>query len=71
MFLKVFNMEEKAIPVKAIIDNKSTVDAVLFTASVSDKKLRRDIGIVKQILNEGDVTSGEDTWQTFRERNSR
>ena len=54
---ELFDLEEKEIPVKAIIDNKSTVDAVHSTAAVSDKKLRRDIGIIKQMLNEGDVTS--------------
>ena len=54
---EVFNLREKVIPIKAIIDNKSTVDAVHSTAAVSDKKLRRDIGIIKQMLNEGDVTS--------------
>ena len=54
---EVFGLKERSIPVRAIIDNKSTVDAVHSTAAVSDKKLRRDIGIVKQMLNEGDVTS--------------
>ena len=54
---EVFGLKERPIPVRAIIDNKSTVDAVHSTSAVSDKKLRRDIGIVKQMLNEGDVTS--------------
>ena len=48
---------ESGIPVRAIIDNKSTVDAVHSTAAFSDKKHRRDIGIIKQMLNEGDETS--------------
>ena len=54
---EIFVLEEKTIPVRAIIDNKSTVDAVHSTAAVSDKKHRRDIGIIKQMLNEGDETS--------------
>ena len=51
----VFKLEEKVIPVKGIIDNKSTVVAVHSTTAVSDKKLRRDIGIIKQMLSEGNV----------------
>ena len=54
---EIFGLEEKAIPVRAIIDNKSTVDTIHSTVAVPDKKLRRDIGIIKQVLNEGDVTS--------------
>ena len=41
-------MKEKAVPVKAI--NKSTVDAIHSTASVEDKKLRRDGDRIKQML---------------------
>ena len=41
-------MKEKVVPVKAI--NKSTVDAIHSTASVEDKKLRRDGDRIKQML---------------------
>ena len=43
-------------PVRAIIDNKSsTVDDVHSTTAVLDKKFRGDIGVIKMMLNEGDV----------------
>ena len=54
---ELFGLKEKTIPVKAVIDNKSTVDAVHSTASVEDKKLRRDVGIIKQLMNNGEVAS--------------
>ena len=46
--IKVFGLKERTIPVRAIINNKSTVDAVHSTAAVSDKKLRRDFEIVNE-----------------------
>ena len=40
---EIFKLKDKAVPVRAIVDNKSTVDAVHSTAPVEDKKLRRDV----------------------------
>ena len=42
--------KEKAVPVKTIIDNKLTVDAIHSTAPVEDKKLRRNVARIKQML---------------------
>ena len=54
---EIFNLREKEVPVKAIVDNKSTVDAIHSTAPVEDKKLRRDVARIKQMLNTKDVHS--------------
>ena len=43
-------MKVKAVSVKAIVDNKLTVDAVHSTAPEEDKKLRRDVDRIKQML---------------------
>ena len=47
---ETFNLKEKAVPVKAIVNNISMVDAIHFTALVKDKKLRRDVDRIKQML---------------------
>ena len=54
---EILRLEEKSLPLKAIVDNKSTVDAIHSTAPVEDKKLRRDVAMIKQMLNSGEVTS--------------
>ena len=54
---EIFNLDSKSVPVEAIVDNKSTVQAIHSTAPVEDKKLRRDIAIIKQMLNEREISS--------------
>ena len=44
------------IPVHGIVDNKGVVDAIHSTAPVVGRKLRRDIGAIKQLLNQREVT---------------
>ena len=43
------------IPLEAIVDNKSAVDALHSTKSVEDKRLRIDVGIVKEMMTSGQV----------------
>ena len=43
------------IPVRAIIDNKDTYDSVHSTTDVTERKLRREIGAVKQMLLSKDL----------------
>ena len=54
---EICNLDSKSVPVEAIVDNKSTVQAIHSTAPVEDKKLRRDISIIKQMLNEKEISS--------------
>ena len=54
---EIFKLKEKAISVRAIVDNKSTVDAIHSTAPVEDKKLRRDVARIKQMLNTKEIRS--------------
>ena len=54
---EIFNLKEKSIHLKAIVDNKSTVDAVHSTTAVGDRKLRRDVSKIKQLLNEKEISS--------------
>ena len=54
---EIFDLKEKTIPVEALVDNKGTRDAVHSTASVSDRRLRRDVGIIKQMLNTKKITT--------------
>ena len=46
---------EGNIPVRAIIDNKDTFDSVHSTTDVSERKLRREIAVIKQMLREKDL----------------
>ena len=43
------------IPVRAVIDNKDTYESVHSTTDVSERKLRREIGVVKQMLKDKDL----------------
>ena len=48
-------MTGSSLEIHAIIDNRSVVDAVRSTTTVDDKRLRRDISAVKQMLELGEV----------------
>ena len=43
------------IPVRAIIDNKDCYDSVHSTTDVQERKLRREIGIIKQMITEKEL----------------
>lgn len=51
------NLPSKTIKIHGIVDNRSTVDAVKSTTVVDDKRLRREIGAIKQLLERGDINS--------------
>jgi transposase InsO family protein len=53
---EVYGLKERSVPVEAIIDNRGTVDAVHSTTAVADKRLRRDISLIKQMLNTKEIT---------------
>ena len=44
------------LPVFAIVDNLSVTEAVRSSTSVSDKRLRREVGLVKELLKSGQVS---------------
>ena len=52
---EIFKLKDKTVPVYAIVDNRGLVDAVHSTAPVTDRRLRRDIGAIKQMLNQKEV----------------
>ncbi len=43
------------MPVRAIVDNKDTFDSVHSTTDVGERKLRREIGVIKQMLKSKDL----------------
>ena len=55
MIEDVLNFDSKSIDIHALVDNQSTVDAVKSTTVVDDKRLRREIGAIKQMLERGEV----------------
>ena len=52
---ELLGMKEKSLPVYGIVDNRGVVDAIHSTTNISDKKLRRDVAAIKQMINEGDA----------------
>lgn len=48
-------LTDSSLNIHAIIDNRSVVDAVRSTTTVDDKRLRRDISAIKQMLELGEV----------------
>ena len=63
---EIFGMKDKSIEIHGIVDNRGTVDAVHSTTSVKDKKLRRDVAGIKEMMNEGEVTRV--TWCAGKEQ---
>ena len=51
------NLPSKTIKMHGIVDNRSTVDAVKSITVVDDKRLHREIGVIKQLLERGDINS--------------
>ena len=47
--------EGNNLKVRAIVDNKDTFDSVHSTTDVSERKLRREIGVIKQMLKSKDL----------------
>ena len=54
---EICNLGFKSVPLRAIVDNKNMVDAIHSTAPVEDKRLRRDVSKIKEMLNTGEVSS--------------
>ena len=54
--IEIYGLKDKTVTVKGIVNNKGTVDAIHSTSSVKDRKLRRDVGAIKQMLSEGEVS---------------
>ena len=44
-----------SLPVYAIVDNLSITEAVMTTTSVADKRLRREVGLVRELLKAKEV----------------
>ena len=53
---EVWNTPEK-IKILGVVDNMSVVDAISSTTSVADKRLRREISAIKEMLSGNEVTS--------------
>ena len=46
-------------PIKCYTDNKSLIDSIYFTKTVTQKRLQTDICIVREIIAKKEVTSVE------------
>ena len=60
IYLKQIIMELTAadnasIPIEALVENRSVEDAIYSTKSVDDKRLRVDVGSIKEMLNKKEV----------------
>ena len=48
--------ESEKVKIVGIVDNLSLIAAVSSTTSVTDKRLRHDIGSIKEMLDNGDIS---------------
>ena len=55
MLENIFGLEPSTITIKAYVDNKSAIDAILYTRLLEDKRLRVDIAAIKESLQIHDV----------------
>ena len=47
--------DDANIPIEAFVDNKSVEDAIYSTKSVDDKRLRIDVGSIKEMLRKKEI----------------
>lgn len=55
IIMELTGADNESIPVEALVDNKSVEDAIYSTKSVDDKRLRIDVGSIKEMLNKKEV----------------
>ena len=56
---EIFGLARKSIKVHIFTDNKSLLQAIMGNKGVSEKRLRRDIDIIKQSLKDEEINSIE------------
>lgn len=59
MFRELLGSSVTAVPIRAIVDNRSLEVNLRSTASVEDKRLRRDLNIIKQMIDRKEVDAVE------------
>ena len=52
-------ISNEVLPIKCYVDNKSLVDSIFSTKTVTEKRLKIDIFIIHHMLNENEVYSIE------------
>ena len=52
-------ISNEVLPIKCYVDNKSLVDSIFSTKTVTEKRLKIDIFIIRDMLNENEVYSIE------------
>ena len=52
---EIFKLKNKSVPVHAIVDNKGLTDALHSTTPVTNRRFRRDIGAIKQMMSQKEV----------------
>jgi hypothetical protein len=57
MICDLMDVQERNLPITGYVDNKSVVEAIHSTKSVDDKRLRIDIGAIRQSLESGEIKS--------------
>ena len=56
LFCELLGKKFESVPVIAIVDNRSLEVNLRSTSSVEDKRLRRDLNLIKQMIDRGEVT---------------
>ena len=54
---EICSLKKGSINIRAFVDNQSTIDAVRSTTNVNDKRLRRDIAALKEMIDTKEVNS--------------
>ena len=51
----LYNADTNVIPIELVVDNYSLYENVYSTKNVTEKRLRIDLAILKQMIHEGDL----------------
>ena len=50
MLEDILGIKSKSIQIESYVDNKSVIEAILFTRMVEDKRLRVDVAAIQELL---------------------
>ena len=56
LIVELLPKQDNALPIRAIVDNKSVIEAINSTKQVNDKRLRLDIAAIKESARKNEIT---------------
>ena len=56
--MEIINISEKeAIPIHCVVDNKSLIECIYSTKTITEKRLKIDICVIREMIERGEIKS--------------